>query len=301
MEQKEPSGSSAVPGSRISRVGIIRHSAKSLVIDSCQKIRRLLEQAGIQVSVLETRHRSGEKRVSDERRRIYEQCDAFVILGGDGTILGVARETAGQGIPILGINLGHFGFLSECTVDELEEAIACLIRGDYQVVKRYMLNARVLSRTSEEVFECLALNEALITRARPGRLLRLSLGWGTNPVLTYRADGLILATPTGSTGHSLSAGGPILEPHLPALVVTPVCPHSLFNRPLVFSGETDIAVRCDDPSDELMLTLDGQVEFRFSSTYTVHLRRSSKTVSTVRFRERSFAEILRYKFNLGET
>ena len=163
-----------------------------------------------------------------------------------------------------------------------------------------MVNARVLSEDSKEIFQCLALNEALVTRARPGRLLELSLALGTNPVLTYRADGLIVATPTGSTGHSLSAGGPILEPQLPALIVTPVCPHSLFNRPLVFSGETDITLRFSDPMSELMLTLDGQVEFRFSPSDVLYLRRSRTTVSTIAFRDRSFAEILRYKFNLGE-
>ena len=285
---------------RLSRVGIVFNAAKPIADEICGRARNLLEEAGLDVVVLETRHRSGFLQPAPDRRAVFERCDALVILGGDGTILGVARETAGLAIPILGINLGYFGLLAECTSDELEEAIACLIRGDYQIIRRYMLNARIVNEDSKEIFQCLALNEALVTRAHPGRLLELSLARGTNPVLSYRADGLITATPTGSTGHSLSAGGPILEPDLPALVVTPVCPHSLFNRPLVFSGETDIALRFSSPKIELMLTLDGQIEFRFSSSDIVHLRRSRTTISTVAFRDRSFAEILRYKFNLGE-
>ncbi len=286
---------------RLSHAGIVVHSIKPMAPAACEKACRLFQEAGVKVTVLETRHRSGEREVDEARRAVYAQCDALVVLGGDGTILGVARETAGMGKPILGINLGYFGFLAECTVDEMEEAIHCLIAGNYRIVNRYMVNARVVSENGGEVFKHVALNEALISRAVPGRLLKLTLAWGSNPVLTYRADGLIVATPTGSTGHSLSAGGPILEPHLAALVVTPVCPHSLFNRPLVFSGETEITLRFPDPSDELMVTLDGQVEFQFPSTHTLHLRRSRRTVPTVCFRDRSFAEILRYKFNLGET
>ncbi len=285
----------------ISRVGIVIHSEKPLVLETCKRTQDLLEKAGVESVVLESRHRSGNIEIDEERRSVYERCDALIILGGDGTILGVARETAGQPIPLLGINLGNFGFLAESTVDELEQAVDCLIRGDYQIIERYMLDARVTTSNSKQVFQMLALNEALVSRARPGRLLELSLAWEADPVLTYRADGLIVATPTGSTGHSLSAGGPILEPHLPALIVTPVCPHSLFNRPLVFSGETDIELRFPEPSRDLNLMLDGQIQFRFSSSDLVHLRRSQKTMRTICFRHRSFAEILHYKFNLGET
>ncbi len=286
---------------KISKVGIVIHSEKPRVMEIQQRTQELFHKAGIGTIVLESLHRSGRIEIDEERRSAYKRCDALVILGGDGTILGVARETAGLSIPILGINLGHFGFLAESTVDELDEAVDCLIRGDCQIIERYMVNARVTNESGKQVFQLLALNEALVSRARPGRLLELSLAWAANPVLTYRADGLIVATPTGSTGHSLSAGGPILEPHLPALVVTPVCPHSLFNRPLVFGGETDIELRFSEPACELNLTLDGQVQFRFSSSGLVHLGRSNKTVSTICFRDRSFAEILRYKFNIGET
>ncbi|MDX9754186.1 MAG: NAD(+)/NADH kinase, partial [bacterium] len=155
-----------------------------------------------------------------------QQSDMVLVFGGDGTILGVARAMAAFPRPILGVNLGRFGFLTSCTMDELEVALDCVMGGNFRLVDRCLLEARGIrpdrEGTMQPLFHHYALNEALFTSSYPGRLLDIWLGEEDEPALTYRGDGLIIATPTGSTGHSLSAGGPILEPSLAALIITPL-------------------------------------------------------------------------------
>ncbi|MBZ0257476.1 NAD(+)/NADH kinase, partial [bacterium] len=227
------------------------------------------------------------------------EADVIIILGGDGTILGAARSLAETPKPILGVNLGGFGFLTSSNRTELTEALDCLLRGDYRKIRRFFLEAHIV-RDGRRIMQSYALNEALMTLKRPGRLLDVWLCEDGDAPLTYRADGLIVSTPTGSTGHSLSAGGPILEPGLPALIITPVSPHSLFNRPLVIDGKRQLKVGFNHEVRELVLILDGQIHFDLSPNDEVHISRSTQSIATISLPERGFSQVLRLKFNLGE-
>ncbi|RJP24286.1 MAG: NAD(+)/NADH kinase [Candidatus Omnitrophota bacterium] len=287
----------------LKKVLILYNPEKMRARETGQQAQELLNHAGVATRFVE--YKTPEKRRSCDESigSMAEDCDVVLVLGGDGTILGVAREIARSRRPLLGINLGGFGFLTSGAIHELEETLACLISGNYNIVNRYFLKAWVKRPTAngeEGVFESLALNEALVTLNHPGRLLNVWLGEGNEPTLAYRGDGLIIATPTGSTGHSLSAGGPILEPHLAALIITPVSPHSLFNRPMVIDGERELCIQFQENTSELLLILDGQIRSSLNATDRVHIRRSRQTLPTIFLPNRSFSSVLRYKFNLGE-
>ncbi|MGI6455194.1 MAG: NAD(+)/NADH kinase [bacterium] len=282
---------------------ILYNQSKMNAYEYAQNAYRLISKAKIQPQVMTSQEfvERDQEKISAE---YLKQFEAIVVLGGDGTILGVARKIAHYPRPMMGINLGKFGFLTSSGSHELEEAITSLISNQYNVSMRYMLEARVARKVegqerAEVVFKALALNEALFTLSRPGRVVEILVGEEHHPILAYRADGLIISTSTGSTGHSLSAGGPIVEPHLPALVITPVSPHSLFNRPLVVDGEKKLYIAFRENPHELVLILDGQVEFPLYSTDHVHIRRSPHQIPMISMPERTFAQILNLKFNLG--
>ncbi len=288
----------------IRNVLILYNSEKPNALQAGQKTETILQEAGFHTQLAE--YKKPENRDPNSYlsiKDIAQGCNFIIVLGGDGTILGVAREMAQSRCPLLGINLGGFGFLTASAGHELDEALECLISGNYNIINRYFLKAWIMRPTSngeEEVFSSLALNEALVTLTQPGRLLELWLGENREPTLAYRGDGLIIATPTGSTGHSLSAGGPILEPHLAALIVTPVSPHSLFNRPMVIDGEKELCIQFKETASEPLLILDGQIQSPLYPTDRVHIRRSRQTIPTIFLPNRSFTGVLRYKFNLGE-
>lgn len=286
----------------LQKVLLIYNRNKTNSLNMTREAQSILEKAGILTHTCSypLQNPEEEKRLRDSAA----ECNAIVVLGGDGTILGVVRQLADTPRPLLGINLGGFGFLTSCAQHELDDALRCLIERQWQIHNRFLLETRVfrpMLAGNEEVFHSLALNEALLTRSQPGRLMELWLGENRESALSYRADGLIIATATGSTGHSLSAGGPILEPNLAALVITPVSPHSLFNRPLVFGGEKEMHVWFHDGTEELILILDGQVRTDLHASDLITFRRSKKTFPTISMPGRSFSEVLRYKFNLRGT
>ncbi|MBN2329583.1 MAG: NAD(+)/NADH kinase [Candidatus Omnitrophica bacterium] len=285
---------------KLSNVLIIYNSEKEHALESATQAKDFLTHAGIQAEICPHHKNSDTTHI----KKCAIGCDAIVVLGGDGTILGIVRELADSPRPLLGINMGGFGFLTSCASHELNIALRCLIEQRWQIQNRYFLRTSI-TRTSTsqpvEVFNSLALNEALLTRSQPGRLMELWLGENRESALAYRADGLIMSTATGSTGHSLSAGGPILDPNLAALVITPVSPHSLFNRPLVFGGEKTLHVWFNDSAEELLLILDGQVRTQLHASDWVTIRLSQRTFPTISMPGRTFSEVLRYKFNLRGT
>lgn len=284
----------------VTNVAIVFHPGKEGAREASLEAERILYEAGIASSRHEYQpYPEPCATQADLLRKVASVTDALIVLGGDGTLLGVARCMADSDIPIMGINLGSFGFLTSSTRDELANAVECLIHGNIRTVNRYMLEVRILNQENECIFHASALNEALTTLATPGRLLRIFVSVDTGTSLVYSADGLIVATPTGSTGHSLSAGGPILEPHLPALIITPVSPHSLFNRPLVVDGERELTLSFQPGTEALQLILDGQVCSSLQATDTVILKRSSKTIPMLSLPDRNFIQVLRLKFNLG--
>ena len=234
------------------------------------------------------------------REALAQQADLIVALGGDGTLLSVARATGTRSVPILGVNLGRLGFLAEVSAEELLPALDKAFSGDLAVVSRMRLDVRV-GRDNEEVGAFLALNDAVITNSQLSRMIDLDLYADAVRVTTYHADGLIIATPTGSTAYSLSAGGPLLAPDLEALVLTPICPHSLTQRPLVLPETAEVEVVPHVRGEGASLTVDGQTglaELREGDRITV--RRSDHPVEIVASPFLDRYEILHAKLRWGE-
>lgn len=226
---------------------------------------------------------------------LYEQADFVIVLGGDGSILEAARRSAKRGTPILGINLGRLGYMAELEMSELSK-LSRLFDGSYELEERSMLLVRILGGDRSEKFSSYALNEAVISNGSVARIIDLELSEGGVPVTVYRADGLILATPTGSTAYSLSAGGPIVDPRLKCFCVTPICPHSLTARPLIFPDEAILEVKniCQRERS-LFLTVDGRINYELYRGNIVEIRRSAACTRLVRFRKCGFYNRLREK------
>ena len=226
------------------------------------------------------------------------QVEALIVLGGDGTLLSMARAVGDLGVPILGVNLGVLGFLTATTLDELLPALEALLAGVMAVEERMMLAARVV-RSGQATGEYIALNDVVITKSAMSRIIDLAVSVDGRHATAYRADGLIISTPTGSTAYNLSTGGPILFPTMDAVVMTPIAPHTLSNRPIVLPGaqRIDVTLRGDQ---EVMLTMDGQVGVPLRERDTVQVGKASARIRLLRFDQRDFFSVLRTKLTWGE-
>ncbi len=237
-------------------------------------------------------HKEFSYRTPEE---IYASAELVIALGGDGAMLDVARRSAPAGIPILGINMGRVGYMTEMEMDELD-LLERVFVGDYRLEERTMLRAEVLSSSGQSKFSGYALNEATVTNGSAARIVDLELSDGDELIYTYRADGLLVATPTGSTAYSLSAGGPIVDPKLSCFCVTPICPHSLLARPLVFPDTATLKIRNICNREKVLhLTLDGRGTFDLYYGDVVQITRASRTVKLLRMKEESFYAKIRMK------
>jgi NAD+ kinase len=228
-------------------------------------------------------------------------CDLIVVLGGDGTLIGTAGRIAhaGTDVPILGVNFGSLGFLTEVTLPELFESLESALDGDAEIEERLMLRARTLRRG--EIFtERFVVNDVVITRAALSRIIDLSVSIGEQLVMQVRADGLIVATPTGSSAYNLAAGGPIVHPEVDAIVLTPIAPHMLTNRPVVVPADSDV---CVEPSmnghEEVYVTFDGQSGHPLQGGDVIRIERADRTLRLVRARKRNYFDVLRQKLKWG--
>jgi NAD+ kinase len=231
-----------------------------------------------------------------------EPVDMILSLGGDGTLLRAARTVIGHGVPLLGVNLGDLGFLTSAGEDEVDEALDRLAQGDYFLDVRATLKASVLDEEGNALDVHLALNDFVVHKAEvAARVTRLDLyvegGVRREEIGSFTGDGVILASPTGSTAYSLSAGGPIVHPHMECLVVTPICSHTLAVRPLVVPVSRKVTVRAADPDQDLILTVDGQEMRRLGAGEAVRVEKGDQQVQLVRFRGQSFFSTLRRKLN----
>jgi NAD+ kinase len=238
--------------------------------------------------------------IEAEPAELAHKADLIVVLGGDGTLLGAARLIGKRETPILGINLGGLGFLTEITVDEARSTLARVIAGDYEVDRRITLEAVVergeIQPPNLEHFR--AMNDIVIVRRPTGRMLDMQVVADHMPFCSYRADGLIVATPTGSTAYALSAGGPIVFPNLGVIVLAPICPHTLSNRPVVLPDSFDLEIRLKPDNDGATLTCDGQETAQLASTDIVRLHRGRHAVALIRSTHPYF-EIWRDKLHWG--
>jgi NAD+ kinase len=230
---------------------------------------------------------------------VVANSDLVIVLGGDGTLLAAARLLYKREIPILPVNLGSLGFLTSVTLDELYPLLEQMVEGNYRLSERMMLEAKLMREgaTSQEER---ALNDAVINQAALARLMEFHLHIDGSHVGHYRADGLIVATPTGSTAYSLAAGGPIVHPDLNAFVITPICPHMLTNRPLVVPDTSKIEITFRHGDEPVHLTLDGQVGFHLQPDDRIVIEKSPSKILLVRPVKKSYFEILRSKLRWGE-
>lgn len=220
--------------------------------------------------------------------------DIVVVIGGDGTILNTARRVAEFGKPLLGVNLGRLGFLAEVELDDLTESFARIIHGDYDIEKRMMLN--VSYKHKDEVKSFVALNDAVVTRGAFSRMLDLHIHINDRYMDTFTADGVIISSPTGSTAYNLSAGGPILNPSNEMMVITPICPHSLYIRSIVLSSHDKIRIVIGTESDsDMMLTIDGQTGFKVCYEDEVLITKADHDTLLIKTTANSFYDILREK------
>ena len=277
----------------VHRVGICAKPRSAAAQRAARELAEWLTARGVEVMRDDTLGAGGL-----ERRVLAEKADLLVVLGGDGTLLSVAREVGARPVPILGVNLGTLGFLAEFAPSEEREVLERVLRGDYTTVERMRLDVRAL-RGGREQFRSHALNDAVIARTDLSRMIDLEASADGVPVTTYHGDGLIVATPTGSTAYTLSAGGPILMPGARVFVLTPICPHALAQRPLVLPDSARLSVLVHPREGAAHLTVDGQLGLALEEGDRIELAASRHPAQFVASPFRSRFDVLRTKLGWG--
>jgi NAD+ kinase len=234
-----------------------------------------------------------------QKTQLAGKADVLLVLGGDGTILNAARLAAERSIPILGVNMGGLGFLTEVRLDNLYESLERVFANDYVLDERLMLQAHV-HRHGETVARGIVLNDIVISKGTLARMIELKIAIQGQFVTNLRADGLIVGTPTGSTAYSLSAGGPIINPAVQSLILTPISPHTLTHRPLIVPLDAEIEVTLTSKDDGAMATLDGQVGIAMTQGDTAVIQASEHRTKLIRFPESHYYEVLREKLKWGD-
>jgi len=247
------------------------------------------------------------ERLEDKRRYIYHiietaedfhKLDFILALGGDGTILSLARAVAQRNTPILGVHLGKLGFLSEVTTDKMFTRLNQVISGKYQIQKRMILKGLVKLQGEDKIFY--ALNDLVVDRGASSRLLSYLLKSNDHMVAKYQADGLIVSTPTGSTAYSLSAGGPVVDPTVSSIIVSPICPHSLTFRPIVLSGDSRLSIEFSDKEDQASLAVDGQITELLDCNSKIIVEKGEYYIQLITFADSSYFKTLRVKMDWGK-
>ncbi len=233
------------------------------------------------------------------REEIASVADLIVVLGGDGTLLATARAIQRRSVPILAVNLGGLGFLTDVTLEELYPTLESVLAGKFTTDHRVRIEAVVL-RHEEVISSFLALNDAVMNKGAIARVLDFDMWVDGRFMSTYKSDGLIIATPTGSTAYSLAAGGPVIVPSVNAFIVTPICAHTLTNRPIVLEDTVTINVAMKDHQESVYLTIDGQMAVALRSDDHVQVRKSPCLIELVQPAGRTYFEVLRKKLKWGE-
>ena len=273
----------------VSSVFIIANGLKKESQELSREILEYLGKRGISGKLVSTQ---SDEDVLD----VPVSTDLVITLGGDGTVLYAARAVNEMGIPILPVNLGTFGYITEVGKDEWKEAFEYFEQHGTNLSRRLMLRITV-SRNGHKVWHASALNEAVISSSGIAKVISLDLSLDKTPAGSFRADGMIIATPTGSTGYSLAAGGPILDADMSAVIITPVCPFTLSNRPLVTSGKVVAVTVCSGQRTDLLLTADGQLFFPLEEGDVVTVEKSRSRALLVKSLRRNFTEVIRDKLH----
>jgi len=279
------------------RIGIIVKRDVPEAVDVVKGLLEFLRSRKIRV-LLELEVAKAFRIRGYKREDIPLKSDLIIVFGGDGTLLSVARLVGNRGIPILGVNLGGLGFITEIHKDEVYENIEKMLSGEYSLEERITLSAEVY-RGRKKKAQHTALNDVVISKGALARMIELDININDQYVTTFRADGLIISTPTGSTAHSLSAGGPIMYPTLESFLITPICPHTLTSRPIVIPDGFKIDVMIKN-GDDIFLTLDGQVGFPLRVADRVKVKKAEYKTRFVLLHDRDYFRILRTKLKWGE-
>lgn len=288
---------SHAPGLRLQRIGIVGHVGYAGLKPALDSLRRFADAHQVELAA----EPGIRELVPDAVELTTDGVDLLITLGGDGTLLRGARLFATQGTPVLGVNLGYLGFLTSVAPDEVSQALTSVTNGEYWLDHRITLDAHVV-HDGVPGPPYTALNDAVLHKGGFARVARLAVYMGQQadePVATYSADGIILATPTGSTAYSLSAGGPIVVPTVDCILATPICPHTLAVRPLVVPASTTITVEILSPTGEMMLTIDGQEGAALQPGDRLIVCRGRATIPLVRLEGQTFFSTLRRKLHWG--
>jgi len=289
----------ASPEGAALKIGIIGKTSIEKTFELVSALSKWLEDRGVEVYLdkpLAKRSPAGKAAAAE---KIPALVDIILVFGGDGTFLGVARLACKHGTPILGINLGGLGFLTEITIDEIHPMMERILAGDYEVEDRHML-LTTIRRGRKRIGRHEVLNDVVINKQAVARIIDLAIYIDGSHVTTYKADGLIISTPTGSTAYSLSAGGPIVHPTLPVTILTPICPHTLTNRPLVVASDMKVEIAITTQEPDTYLTLDGQIGIQLSTGDVVEAIQSDTSVKLIKSPYRDFFTILKTKLMWGE-
>jgi NAD+ kinase len=285
-------------GKKIKKVGIIANIRKATALECSAGLKKWLLEQGLEVFLDEEIAAAIGDKDGLDRRNLADKADLLVVLGGDGAMLRAARSVREFEIPIVGINLGTFGYLTEINLNEMYPSLARILRGDYSTEDRMMLDLQVI-RNERTSCEFTVLNDVVISRGNLSRIIDMETAVDDHYLTTFRADGLIISTPTGSTAYSLSAGGPIVFPSQNVIIVNPICPHTLTNRPIILPCNITVSVKVWSEEEGVNVDLDGQESVSLKSGDTLIVRRSRYVTTLVSSSNRDYLEILRSKLGWG--
>ena len=288
------------PGQSFQSIGIISRPRRSDLCVVVPPLLEWLEARGIQTLIdEETANCLPNSAKGLTRQKVADSSQLLLVLGGDGTLLAAARLAAPRGIPVLPINMGSLGFLTNFTLQELHPALEDTLEGRFSLSERVLISVDLV-RAGKVIDTQRVLNEVVINKGVLARMIELELGIDGDFVCRYRADGLIMATPTGSTAYSLSAGGPIVHPTVESFVITPICPHMLSDRPLVIRDSSTIEMKLSGNTESVFLTLDGQRGIPLQPGDIVRAGRAKELLKLIQPPKKSYFEILRNKLKWGE-
>jgi NAD+ kinase len=278
----------------IKRVGVVIKPHAPGVAGVLAELEKFLTAKGIEPVLEQAAAEKIGRTGGLPREQVPVESDLVVVLGGDGTLLSIAHIAARQNVPVMGVNLGSLGFLTEVPLAEMTLALEAVLSGRTDIISPRMMLQSTWRGTTE-----LTLNDVVINKAAKARMVQYAISVDGREIAKLRADGLVVATPTGSTAYSLSAGGPILQPAVPAIVLTPICPHTLSFRPTVISSDARVRIELETPGEEVFLTLDGQRGGEMDGDGVVEIRKADCVLSLVASPKRNYFDLLQEKLRWG--
>ncbi len=287
---------------KIKRVGLLIKTHDPMSVYAISKVINFLKNNDYEFYIEETSSsicKEEAKGRTMDISQLIKNIDLLMVLGGDGTFLMAARLIQNTEIPIFGINLGKLGFLTEITIEEIESSLNLLKEDNLQIDKRSTIKVKLM-KNKKEVAEQICLNDAVINKSAIARIINIELSIDDEIITRYKADGLIISTPTGSTAYSLSAGGSIVHPAVNAFLITPICPHMLTQRPIIIPDEFKIKLKLLTPREEVVLTLDGQIAFPLEFNDEVLIEKNQSPILIIKSPFKSYFSILRNKLKWGE-